>query len=118
MAEYSPPWPFRTEPVRDTCKLVADTEVDSRFIIHTSIFLSDAAGDDYRGGASLYVDNHEMVHNNNNKRSHQKIRTGLSFDGTRGRVAVSTGGIENLRCKLPIRAGLRSVLQIWWDKIE
>ena len=41
-------------PVRDACHLMADLEADPRFSIHTSVFLSNGAGGDYRGGVSLY----------------------------------------------------------------
>jgi hypothetical protein len=89
---------------------MADTEADPRFAIHTSIFLSEGAGKDFAGGVSLYVDDHRS---NSNPR--QKIQRGVSIDGHRGRIVVSTGGLENRRCRLPTRAGIRAVLQIWWD---
>lgn len=110
LALYSLPWPFRVPPVRDKCNLMADLEADPRFAIHTSIFLTDGAGMDYRGGVTLYVDNHRS-----NYKPKHKIRRGLTIDGSKGRVIVSSGGIENRRCRLPTRAGLRTVLQIWWD---
>lgn len=110
MAQYSLPWPFRVPPRRDTCNLIADLEADPRFAIHTSVFLTDGAGTSYRGGATLYMDNHRS-----NANPKHRIRRGLTIDGSRGRVVVSTGGIENRRCRFPTRAGLRTVLQIWWD---
>ena len=73
----------------------------------TSIFLS--GDDDYSGGASLFVDDH--IDNSNPKK---KIRRGVVIDRTKGRVLVSTGGIENRRCRFPTKKGIRAVLQIWW----
>jgi hypothetical protein len=112
-ALYSLPWPFRVPPLRDTCNLLADLEADPRFAIHTSVFLGDGAGMEYRGGVTLYADNHRS-----NYKPKHKIRRGLTIDGSKGRVVVSSGGIENRRCRLPTRAGLRTVLQIWWDCSE
>ena len=109
IARYSLPWPFRVPPVRDTCNLMSDMEADPQFAIHTTVFLNDGAGAGYRGGVSLYVDHHR---DNSNPR--RRIRRGVSVDGSRGRVLVSTGGAENRRCRLPTRAGLRTSLQIWW----
>jgi len=102
--------PFGKEPIRDPCKLMADMEADPRFGIHTSIFLSDGAGKDFAGGVALYVDEH-----NSNSNPRRRIQRGVSIDGHRGRIVVSTGGLENRRCRLPTRAGIRAVLQIWWD---
>jgi hypothetical protein len=110
VAKFSLPWPFHVKPVRDTCKLMADLEADPRFAIHTSVFLSDGGGLDYRGGVSLYVDHHPSNFN-----PRHRVQRGVTIDGSRGRVVVSTGGMENRRCGLPTRAGLRTVLQIWWD---
>lgn len=109
-ASYSLPWPFRAKPARDTCRLMADLEADPRFAVHTSVFLSTGAGEHYRGGVSLYIDNHRS-----NYKPRHKLRRGVSIDGSLGRVVVSSGGIENRRCQMPTRAGLRRVLQIWWD---
>lgn len=89
---------------------MADLEADPDFAIHTSIFLSESAGVQYAGGAALYVDDHPS---NDNPRN--KIQRGVSIDGSRGRVVISSGGIENRRCRLPTRAGIRAVLQIWWN---
>jgi hypothetical protein len=91
---------------------MADTEVDPRFAIHTSVFLSDGAGAGYRGGVTLYVDNHR-----DNSNPKHKVQRGVTIDGSQGRVVVSTGGMENRRCRLPTRAGLRTTLQIWWDRM-
>lgn len=110
MARLSLPWPFRASPVRDTCNLMADLEADARFAIQTTVFLNDGAGVGYRGGVTLYTDDHWS-----NRRPKHKIRRGVTIDGSMGRVYVSTGGVENRHCRLPTRAGLRPVLQIWWD---
>ena len=96
---------------REACDLKFDLEGDSRFCIQTSVFLTSGAGEDYRGGASLFVDNHPS----NFANSKRRIARGVSVDGSKGRVVVSTGGFENLHCRFPTRAGLRTVLQIWWD---
>ena len=109
LARYSLPWPSRVKPFRDPCRLMADMEADSRFNIHTSIFLSTGAGGDFRGGVSLYVDDHKS---NSNPR--RKIQRGVTIDGSRGRLVVSTGGLENRRCRMPTREGVRASLQIWW----
>jgi hypothetical protein len=110
VAQYSLPWPFRINPKRDTCHLLADMQVDPSFSIQTTIFLSDGAGDDFRGGVALYVDNHPS-----NINPRKKIQRGVTIDGSRGRLVVSTGGLENRRCRLPTRAGIRASMQIWWS---
>ena len=113
LASYSV-WPFGPKVVRDTCNLWSDLEADPRFAVHTSIFLSNGAGWDFAGGVALYADyNHQTKRMNDNPR--HKIRRGVTVDGTRGRVVVSTGGMENRRCRMPTRAGIRAVLQIWWN---
>eukprot|EP00980_Cylindrotheca_fusiformis_P001307 scaffold333_cov133-Cylindrotheca_fusiformis.AAC.33 len=105
-----PPWLFNRNPVRDTCLLLSDNEVDPRFSVHTSLFLGNGAGRDYRGGSTLFMDDHVANYKRNGR-----IRRGLSVDGSHGRVVVSSSGIENRRCRLPVRAGLRKELQIWWN---
>ena len=109
-AQFSLPWPFRIAPYRDECHLLSDMQVDDRFAIHTMIFLSDGAGGEFRGGQGLYIDDHPS-----NRNPRRKIRRGVVIDGARGRLVVSTGGGENRRCRLPIRAGVRAALQIWWN---
>jgi len=101
---------IRNPPFRDPCILMADLEANSTFAFHTSIFLSDGAGENFSGGVSLYADDHIS---NSNPRN--KIQRGVSIDGSRGRVVVSSGGHDNLRCKFPTRTGIRAVLQVWWD---
>ena len=91
----------------------ADLEVDPRFAVRTSVFLTEGAGSEYRGGVTLFMDDHPA---NGNPR--EKIHRGVTIDGTKGRVIVNSGGIENRHCRLPTRAGLRSVLEIWWDYDE
>jgi len=108
---YFRPWPFRSTPKRDTCDLKFDLQGDSRFCIRTSIFLKNGAGEDYQGGCNLFVDNHASNYIDHKRR----IARGVSIDGSRGRIVVNTGGSENMQCRFPTRAGLRSVLQIWWD---
>jgi hypothetical protein len=107
-AQY--PWPFGVPPKRETCNLMAERQADPRFCILTSIFLNDGAGKDYRGAATLFMDHHPS---NSNPR--QPIQRGLTVDGESGRVVVSTGGFENLRCRFPTRSGRHEQLQIWWD---
>jgi hypothetical protein len=107
-AQY--PWPFAVPPKRETCTLMADLQADSRFCILTSIYLADGAGLDYRGGSTLFVDHHPS-----NENPKLRIQRGISIDGQQGRVVVSTGGIENLRCRFPTRSGRQIQLQIWWD---
>jgi len=89
---------------------MADLEADPRFAIHTSVFLSNGAGLDFRGGVAMYVDDHSSNHGN----PRRKIQRGVTIDGSRGRLIVSTGGLENQRCRLPVREGVRAALQIWW----
>eukprot|EP00934_Nitzschia_sp_Nitz4_P000187 Nitzschia sp. Nitz4//scaffold62_size106224//95250//97075//NITZ4_004371-RA/size106224-snap-gene-0.132-mRNA-1//-1//CDS//3329555901//187//frame0 len=113
IAQFSLPWPFRTTPIRDTCNLMADMEADPRFAVQTTVFLTNGAGMGFRGGVTLFVDHHRTNYN-----PQHRILRGLSIDGSAGRVFVSTGGVENRHCRLPMRAGLRSVLQIWWGCTE
>lgn len=108
---YYRPWPFRLEPKRERCDLKFDLQADLRFCIQTSVFLTSGAGQDFQGGTSLFVDNHPSNFGNSNR----PIARGISIDGSRGRVVVSTGGFENLRCRFPTRTGFRTVLQIWWS---
>ena len=108
---YYLPRPYRLQPKRETCNLKFDLQADSRFCIQSSIFLTDGAGQDHWGGTNLFVDDHPENFANPSRR----IARGLSIDGSKGRLVVSTGGFENLRCRFPTRGGFRSVLQIWWD---
>ena len=89
---------------------MADMEANPHFQFHTSIFLSNGAGRDFRGGVSMYVDDHPS-----NANPRRKIQRGVTIDGSRGRLVVSTGGLENRRCRLPTREGVRASLQIWWS---
>lgn len=109
----SVPWPLQVKPTRDVCHLLSDMEIDPTFNVLTSVFLSEAGGQDYRGGATLYADSHRS-----NRRPRTKMRRGLSIGVSKGRAVVSTGGSENLRCRLPIRSGVRAVLQIWWAAVD
>jgi hypothetical protein len=104
-------WPFRSSTKRDTCDLKFDLQGDSRFCIRTSISLANGAGEDYRGGTNLFVDNHLSNYANPSRR----IARGVSIDGSKGRIVVNTGGSENLQCRFPTRSGLRAELQIWWN---
>jgi hypothetical protein len=108
---YYRPWPYRLPPKRETCDLKFDLEADSRFCIQSSLFLTSGASEDYWGGTNLFVDDHPSNFANPRRR----IARGVSIDGSRGRLVVSTGGFENLRCRFPTRAGFRTELQIWWD---
>jgi hypothetical protein len=111
---YYRPWPYRLEPKRETCDLKFDLEADSRFCIQSSLHLTSGAGEDYTGGTDLFVDDHPSNFANPSRR----IARGVSIDGSRGRLVVSTGGFENLKCRFPTRTGFRTVLQIWWDCLE
>ena len=102
--------PFGPRVIRDTCNLMGDLEADPRFHVHTLVFLSHGAGWDYQGGVALYADSHRS-----NANPRKKIRRGITVDGSRGRIVVSTGGLENRRCRMPTRAGIRAALQIWWS---
>jgi len=108
---YYRPWPYRLSPKRETCDLKFDLEADARFCIQSSLSLTSGAGEDYWGGTNLFVDNHPSNFANPRRR----IARGVSIDGSRGRLVVSTGGFENLKCRFPTRAGFRTELQIWWD---
>jgi hypothetical protein len=101
--------PFPSYPIRESCNLIADLEANSTFAIHTSIFLSNGAGDDFEGGHLLFIDNFKY------QNPRKRINKGVVIDGSKGRIIVSSGGPENLRCRLPTRTGIRAVLQIWWN---
>ena len=108
---YYRPWPYRLSPTRETCDLKFDLEADARFCIQSSLSLTSGAGEDYWGGTNLFVDDHPSNFANPRRR----IARGVSIDGSRGRLVVSTGGFENLKCRFPTRDGFRTELQIWWD---
>ena len=110
LARYSLAWPTRRKPFRDPCFLMSDMEADPKFSILTTVFLSTGGGVDFRGGLALYVDDDPS---NDNPR--RKLEKGVTIDGSRGRLVVSTGGYENRRCRLPTRRGIRASLQIWWN---
>jgi len=99
-----------SNPFRDPCILIADLEASGDFAFHTSVYLADGAGIDYSGGVSLFVDNHQ-----DNVGGRNKVHRGVSIDGSRGRVVLSSGGEDNLRCRLPMRDGIRAELHIWWN---
>jgi hypothetical protein len=107
------PWPFNNlaRPVRDTCNLLADLEADPSFSVQSTIFLSEGGGIDFQGGTALLVDYDEY------RKSTRKIRRGIAVEGSRGRILISTGGLENLRCRLPTRSGVRATIQIWWHHV-
>lgn len=100
----------RKRPFRDPCVLMSDRQRSPEFSYHSSVFLSDGAGVDLSGGTEPYVDAHRR-----NKNPRRRIRRGVLIDASRGRMVLSSGGDENKRCKMPMRAGIRAVLQIWWD---
>jgi len=102
--------PFAPKPFRDPCILMSDRAMSPDFAYHSSVFLSDGAGDDHTGGTELYVDAHRL-----NRNPRRRIQRGLLIDPSRGRVVVSSGGSENRRCKMPVRVGIRAVLDIWWS---
>lgn len=99
----------RKRPFRDPCVLMSDRQRSPDFSYHSSVFLSDGAGIDHSGGTELYVDAHRR-----NKNPRRRIRRGILIDASRGRMVLSSGGDENKRCRMPMRAGIRAVLQIWW----
>jgi hypothetical protein len=102
LARHFPvPWPLTVfPPVRETCHLLADRQVDDRFRLHTTVFLSDESSD----GLTLFVDEIRDV-----------VTRGLAVESTVGRIVLSTTGRENRRCRLPSRSGVRAALQIWWN---
>ena len=97
-------------PFRDPCVLMSDRQRSPDFSFHSSIFLSDGADGDHSGGTELYADAHRR-----NKNPRRRIQRGTIIDPSRGRLVLSSGGDENKHCKMPMRAGIRAVLQIWWD---
>ncbi len=99
-------------PFRDSCILLSDLQASDRFAYRTSVSLSDGGGKDFSGGGTLFVDNHQS-----NTDPGKKIQRGLVVDSSRGRVIVSSGGEDNLRCRMPMRSGVRVELHIWWDCI-
>lgn len=107
LARHFPvPWPLTVfHPVRETCNVLADRQVDDAFRIHTTVFLSDDelftnSGD----GLTLFVDEIKDV-----------VTRGLAVESTVGRIVLSSTGHENRRCRLPTRSGVRAALQIWWS---
>ena len=96
-------------PFRDACVLIADLEASKNFAFHTSVSLSDGAGEDFSGGTTMFVDNHPF-----NVDPKKKVQRGLLVDSSKGRVIISTGGQDNPRCRLPMREGVRVDLHVWW----
>jgi hypothetical protein len=90
---------------------MADMEADPRFAVQTTVFLSDGAGEEYRGGRLC------TGPSSSNSNPRRKIRRGVTIDGSLGRVVASTGGLENRRCRLPTRR-CKAALQIWWVNNE
>ena len=101
--------PFST-PYRDQCLIISDLEANETFAFHTSVYLGDGAGEDFSGGVTLFVDNHQS---NTNPRN--RIQRGVTIDGSIGRIIVNSGSDDNSRCRLPMRSGLRAELDIWWN---
>ncbi|GKZ01442.1 hypothetical protein MPSEU_001095000 [Mayamaea pseudoterrestris] len=98
----------------DACRVLSDHQVDERLQLLTSIYLTD----DYSGGSMLFVDD-----TSDNckwwwwwrwrRTCRGPIRRGLAVIGQLGRVVVSSG--DNSRCQLPVRHGIRAILQVWWS---
>lgn len=97
-------------PYRDQCLIISDLEANETFAFHTSVYLGDGAGEDFSGGVTLFVDNHQS---NTNPRD--RIQRGVTIDGSIGRITVNSGSDDNARCRLPMRSGLRAELDIWWN---
>lgn len=100
-------------PHRDQCLLVSDLEASENFAFHTSVYLSDGGGIHFSGGVSLFVDNHMT-----NTNIRHKVQRGVTVDGSQGRIVVNSGGEDNLRCRLPMRDGIRAELNIWWNCVN
>lgn len=98
----------------DPCLLTSGLEFLSDYMLQTTVFMSEkGSGEDYTGGAAFFVQEKEWnVHRRWRRR--YKIQRGLAVDGSKGRVIVSSGGNENLHCYLPLKAGVRAALQVWW----
>ena len=101
---------LRSPLFKDPCILLSEMAVNNSYAFQTSVFLSSGAGEDFTGGNFLFVDDHKS--NVSNKK---KIKRGVVIDGSKGRIVVSSGGDDNLRCRLPVRTGIRAVLQVWWN---
>ena len=95
---------------KDPCILLPELAINKSYAFQTTVFLSSGAGENFTGGNFLFVDDHES-----NAHLKTKINRGVIIDGSKGRVVVNSGGDDNLRCKLPVRTGIRAVLQVWWD---
>lgn len=97
-AHFPIPWPLTLiSPVRDTCNLLADQQANDLFTLHTSVFLSEEES------LFLFVDEKDKL-----------VTRGLAIEPSVGRVVVSTGGLENRRCRLPTYSGVAATLQLWW----
>ncbi len=86
---------------------------NKNFAFHTSVYLSDGGGIHFSGGVSLFVDNHMT-----NTNIRHKVQRGVTVDGSQGRIVVNSGGEDNLRCRLPMRDGIRAELNIWWNCVK
>jgi hypothetical protein len=85
---------------------MADMEADPRFAVHTTCFLSDGAGEEYRGGR-LYGPPSVQFE------PASQDPSGCNALMGHGRV-VSTGGLENRRCRLPTAGVQERLCKIWW----
>lgn len=105
--------------------IMNDMAFSKDFEYLTSVFISGEK--DFSGGNMVFADydvtteeegekpgstndSSENINNNN------KLERGLVVDGSLGRTVISSGGLENKRCVLPIREGIRVVLQVWWKQ--
>jgi hypothetical protein len=101
---------LRSPLFKDPCILLSELAVNKSYAFQTSVFLSSGAGEDFSGGNFLFVDDHAS-----NAYLKNKINRGAVIDGSKGRIVVHSGGDDNLRCRLPVRTGVRAILQVWWD---
>jgi hypothetical protein len=111
-----PPFSMKTSVLltSDPCLLVSDLELNPEYQVQTTIFLADkGSNEDYTGGTAFFIQEKEWnVHRRWRRR--YKVQRGLAVDGLKGRIIVSTGGYENLHCYLPLKAGVKAALQVWW----
>jgi len=75
---------------------------------YTALIYLNSQGDDFEDGETLFVDEAKI------RGTTFEVSRGLAVSPRKGRVAVFSGGLENVHCARQSLGGRREVIQLWF----